>query len=74
MFVAEGMEEVDVLLEVLLVADVGVGRPERREKDCEEVVGDAVDERAEPFATAIVVARIAMEPELEPVGRVVVAV
>ena len=74
MFVAEGMEEVDVLLEVLLVADVGVGRPERREKVCEEVVGDAVDERAEPFATAIVVARIAMEPELEPVGRVVVAV
>ena len=28
----------------------------------------------EPFATAMVVARMAMEPESEPVGRVVVAV
>ena len=38
------------------------------------VVRELVDCRVEPFATAMVVARIAIEPELDPVGRTLVAV
>ena len=35
---------------------------------------EELEDRTEPLATATVVARMAIEPESEPVGRVVVAV